>query len=53
MVICGTRMFPTPKMKDVFMDLYADPEPFLHGQAHNGMVRQYSCIIDEFFYTRK
>ena len=36
-VICGTRMIPTPKMKDVFMDLHADAEPFLDGVAHRGM----------------
>ncbi len=36
-VICGTRMIPAPKMKDVFMDLYADTMPFLGGQAHMGM----------------
>ena len=36
-VICGTRMIPAPKMKDVFMDLYADAAPFLHGEAHMGM----------------
>ncbi len=35
--ICGTRMFPAPKMRDVFMDLYADSMPFLHGNAHMGM----------------
>ena len=35
-VICGTRMIPTPKMKDVFMDLHADAEPFLDGVAHRG-----------------
>ena len=35
-VICGTRMIPSPKMKDVFMDLYADSAPFLHGEAHMG-----------------
>lgn len=35
--ICGTRMIPTPKMKDVFMDLHADSEPFLDGVAHRGM----------------
>ncbi len=36
-VICGTRMIPAPKMKDVFMDLYADAAPFLDGEAHMGM----------------
>ncbi len=36
-IICGTRMMPTPKMKDVFMDLHADAEPFLRGVAHRGM----------------
>ncbi len=35
--ICGTRMIPAPKMSDVFMDLYATAEPFLHGKAHKGM----------------
>ena len=30
-------MLPAPKMKDVFMDLYADTTPFLHGHAHMGM----------------
>lgn len=37
-VVCGTRMFPAPKMKDVFMDLYADSTEFLHGHAHLGFV---------------
>jgi hypothetical protein len=36
-VICGTRMIPAPKMKDVFMDLQADAVQFLHGNAHMGM----------------
>ena len=35
--ICGTRMMPAPKMADVFMDLYATAEPFMHGKAHRGM----------------
>ncbi len=30
-------MIPAPNMKDVFMDLQADHEPFLHGMAHKGM----------------
>jgi hypothetical protein len=30
-------MIPAPNMKDVFMDLQADHEPFLHGKAHKGM----------------
>ncbi|QQP56167.1 Uncharacterized protein FKW44_000747 [Caligus rogercresseyi] len=37
LTICGTRMIPAPEMQDVFMDLYADSEPFLHGHAHRGM----------------
>lgn len=37
LVICGTRMMPAPNMKDVFMDLQADAEDFLHGKAHKGM----------------
>ena len=36
--ICGTRMIPAPKMKDVFMDLYADSTAFLNGEGHMGMV---------------
>jgi len=36
-VVCGTRMIPAPKMRDVFMDLWADAEPFLGGEAHQGM----------------
>ena len=36
-MICGTRMIPAPNMKDVFMDLQADHEDFLHGKAHKGM----------------
>lgn len=31
-------MIPAPKLKDVFMDLYADSVPFLHGEGHQGMV---------------
>ena len=30
-------MMPAPNMKDIFMDLQADHEQFLHGQAHKGM----------------
>ena len=44
-VICGTRMIPTPKMKDVFMDLHADAEPFLDGVAHRGMARGAKNIL--------
>ncbi len=44
-VICGTRMIPAPKMKDVFMDLYADAMPFLDGEAHMGMAMGARNII--------
>ena len=44
-VICGTRMIPTPKMKDVFMDLHADAEPFLDGVAHRGFARGAKNIL--------
>ncbi len=46
-VICGTRMIPAPKMKDVFMDLYADAMPFLDGEAHMGMALGARNIMDK------
>ena len=45
-VICGTRMIPTPKMKDVFMDLHADAEPFLDGVAHRGFAVGAKNFVD-------
>ena len=30
--------FSAPKISDVFMDLCATAEPFMHGRAHRGMV---------------
>ncbi|XP_040574968.1 uncharacterized protein [Lepeophtheirus salmonis] len=47
LTICGTRMIPAPEMKDVFMDLYADTEPFLHGHAHRGMAIGCRNIVEK------
>ena len=40
-------MIPSPKMKDVFMDLHADAEPFLHGQGHRGFVAGAQNILEK------
>ena len=47
LTICGTRMIPAPEMKDVFMDLYADTEKFLHGHAHRGMAIGCNNILEK------
>jgi len=46
-VVCGTRMIPAPKMRDVFMDLWADAEPFLNGEAHQGMALGAKNILNK------
>ena len=38
LTILGTRVFPRPNIYDVIMDLRAETQPFLHGEAHAGMV---------------
>ena len=35
--ILGTRIFPMPNIYDIVMDLRAETEPFLEGEAHAGM----------------
>ena len=50
-VICGTRMIPAPNMKDVFMDLQADHEQFLHGKAHKGMANGAKNILVRILTT--
>ena len=36
--LLGTRVFPRPNIYDVIMDLRAETQPFLTGEAHAGMV---------------
>lgn len=36
--ILGTRIFPAPNIYDIVMDIRAETQPFLHGEAHAGMV---------------
>lgn len=36
--ILGTRIFPAPNIYDIVMDIRAETEPFLDGEAHAGMV---------------
>jgi hypothetical protein len=38
-------MIPAPNMKDVFMDLQADADQFLHGKAHKGMAQGAKNIL--------
>ncbi len=43
-------MIPAPNMKDVFMDLQADSEQFLHGKAHKGMAQGAKNILVKFLF---
>ena len=36
--ILGTRIFPAPNIYDIVMDIRAETQPFLGGEAHAGMV---------------
>lgn len=36
--LLGTRIFPTPNIHDIVMDLRGETEPFMGGVAHAGMV---------------
>ena len=36
--ILGTRIFPAPNIYDIVMDIRAETQPFLDGEAHAGMV---------------
>jgi len=47
--LLGTRVFPTPNIHDVIMDLRAETEPFLGGVAHAGMVIGTKNILENSF----
>jgi len=47
--LLGTRIFPTPNIHDVIMDLRAETEPFLDGVGHAGMVIGTKNILDKSF----
>jgi len=47
--LLGTRIFPTPNIHDVIMDLRAETEPFLSGVGHAGMVIGTRNILEKSF----
>jgi len=47
--LLGTRIFPTPNIHDVVMDLRAETSPFLCGVGHAGMVIGSRNILQKCF----
>ena len=47
--LLGTRMFPSPKVQDIVMDLRAERTSFLDGEAHEGMAIGANNILDKTF----
>eukprot|EP00092_Neocalanus_flemingeri_P012112 GFUD01013060.1.p1 GENE.GFUD01013060.1~~GFUD01013060.1.p1 ORF type:complete len:497 (+),score=144.47 GFUD01013060.1:175-1665(+) len=47
--LLGTRIFPTPNIHDIIMDLRGETEPFLGGVGHAGMVIGTRNILDKSF----
>ena len=51
LTLLGTRVFPRPNIYDVIMDLRAETQPFLHGEAHAGMVIGSRNILERSWET--
>ena len=45
LTVLGTRIFPRPSSQDIIMDLACQPQPFLGGQAHGGMVIGHQNLV--------